>query len=169
MIAERGFSGDERFEIVVLVAGGAAAPFGVGGGSSVLRGAGGRFRGLLGEDVVEGGVERLFDFGAGAEIAVHPFFLARLELVWLKAFAGGTGRIAPAILAKATLVVGSGEFSALMGRFLGGLPRDRGLRPVAGPFQQRVPLQFFLHKGRKIEVRELQQLDRLHQLRRHHQ
>ena len=72
MAAERHFGGDEGFQIVVFVVGGAAAPFGIGGGRGVLRHPRGRFSRLFGEDVVERGIERLLDFGAGAEIAVQP-------------------------------------------------------------------------------------------------
>ena len=42
-------------------------------------------------------------------------------------------------------------------------------RPLAGALQQRIALQFAFHIGGQIEIRELQQLDGLHQLRRHHQ
>jgi hypothetical protein len=35
--------------------------------------------------------------------------------------------------------------------------------------QQRIALEFPFHIGGQIEVRELQQLDGLHQLRRHHE
>ena len=84
MAAEGDFGGDKGFQIVVVVVGCAAAPFGVGGRRGILRRPGGRFRGLLGKDVVERGVERLLDFGAGAEIAVQPVFLAGLELAGLE-------------------------------------------------------------------------------------
>ena len=40
---------------------------------------------------------------------------------------------------------------------------------VVGALKQRIALQLLLHKGCKVEIGELQQLDRLHQLRRHHQ
>ena len=51
----------------------------------------------------------------------------------------------------------------------GGFARDRRLGTVAGALQQRIALQFLLDEGRKVEIGQLQQLDRLHQLRRHHQ
>ena len=50
-----------------------------------------------------------------------------------------------------------------------GIEEAEGLGPVIGPLQQRIALQFLLHEGRKVKVRQLQQLDRLHQLRRHNQ
>ena len=84
--AERHLGGDKGFQIVVVVVGGAAAPFGVGGRGGILRHAGGGFGGLLGKDVVERGIQRLLDLGAGAEVAVQPLFLAGLEAV-----AGRTG------------------------------------------------------------------------------
>ena len=49
-----------------------------------------------------------------------------------------------------------------------GLGFARG-RLVIGPFQQGVTLEFLLDEGREIEIGQLQQLDRLHQLRRHDQ
>ena len=79
MAAERHLGGDKGFQIVVVVVGGAAAPFGVGGGRGVLRHARGGLGRLFGKDVVERGVQRLLDLGAGAEIAVQPLFLAGLE------------------------------------------------------------------------------------------
>ena len=47
--------------------------------------------------------------------------------------------------------------------------RNRRLCAVAGALEQRISLQFLLDEGRKVEIGQLQQLDRLHQLRRHHQ
>ena len=40
---------------------------------------------------------------------------------------------------------------------------------IALAFQQRILFEFALDIGDQIEVRQLQQLDGLHQLRRHHQ
>jgi hypothetical protein len=40
---------------------------------------------------------------------------------------------------------------------------------VIGPFEDRVALQFLFHIGLEFKVRQLQQLDRLLQLRGHHQ
>ena len=40
---------------------------------------------------------------------------------------------------------------------------------VSDPFQQRIALEFPLHIGREVQIGELQQLDGLHQLRRHHE
>ena len=42
-------------------------------------------------------------------------------------------------------------------------------RALAGALQQRIALEFAFHIGRQIEIGELQQLDGLHQLRRHHE
>ena len=55
MAAERHLGGDEGFEIVAVVVGGAAAPFGIGGRRRILRGARGGLGRLLGKDVVEAG------------------------------------------------------------------------------------------------------------------
>ena len=79
MAAERHLGGDERFEIVVFIARGAAAPFGIGGRRGILCHARGSLSGLFGEDVVERAIQRLLDFGTGAKVAVQPFFLAGLE------------------------------------------------------------------------------------------
>ncbi len=164
MAAERHFGGDKGFQIVVFVVGGAAAPFGIGGRRGVLRHARGGLGGLFGEDVVERGIERLLDFGAGAEIPVQPFFLAGLERI-ARGAAGHVRSLAAGIVAIALRFTGIGEFGALGSR----LARDRGFRAVAGALQQRIALQFLLDEGRKVEIRQLQQLDRLHQLRRHDQ
>ena len=162
MTAERHLGGDEGFEIVVLVIGGAAAPFGVGGRRGILRHARGGFGRFLGEDVVERGIQRLLDLGAAAEIAVHPLFLARLE-----ALAGRAAAISEASppLPSSPPARPIGIFGAFGGRFA----RDRGFGAVAGALQQRIALQFLLDEGRQVEIGQLQQLDRLHQLRRHHQ
>ena len=165
MAAERDLGGDEGFEVVTVIVGGAAAPFGVRGRRRVLRGARGGLGGLLGKHVVEAGVQRLLDLRAAAEIAVHPLFLDRLETV-----AGGTvghfGTLGGGIVAiGGTCIVAVGKFGPLRRRFA----RDRRLGAVTGAFEQRISLQFLFDKGRKVEIRQLQQLDRLHQLRRHHQ
>ena len=159
--AERHLGGDESFQIVVVVVGGAAAPFGVGGRCRILRHAGGGFGGFFGKDVVERGVQRLLDLGAGAEVAVQPLLLAGLEGV-----AGGPAAISEAFPAAVlAIAAGIGELGAFGGR----LARDRGFGTVAGAIQQRIALQFLLDESREVEIRQLQQLDRLHQLRRHHQ
>src|SRR4051812_42651618 len=141
MAAERDLGGDKGFQIVVVVVGGTAAPFGVGGRRGILRGAGRRFGGLFGEDVVETGIQRLLDFGAGAEIAVQPFFLAGLELARLEAVAGGTGgniaRLAATFVAIAAGIGRIGELGTLGREFA----RDRRLGAVIGPIKQWIPLQ----------------------------
>ncbi|MEY9250235.1 hypothetical protein ABH990_001233 [Bradyrhizobium ottawaense] len=157
MVAECGFRGDEGFEIVVLVAGGTAAPFRIGGRRCILGVARCGLGRLLGEDVVQARIQGLLDLGAGAEILAHPFFLAGLE---------GLAAAAKAIVAlTVTLAAGLLAIAVLAG--LGrGLARG-GL--VIGPFQQGVTLELLFHEGREIEIGQLQQLDRLHQLRRHDQ
>ena len=60
--------------------------------------------------------------------------------------------------------------AASPGRFGGGfLALVAFGRALAGALQQRIALQFAFHIGGEIEIGELQQLDGLHQLRRHHQ
>ena len=59
----------------------------------------------------------------------------------------------------------------------GRVPGRIGLAPLLGvevlslvdSLQQWIALQLVFEKGREFHVRQLQQLDRLHQLRRHHQ
>ncbi|MGY3077647.1 hypothetical protein ACVWZZ_004018 [Bradyrhizobium sp. LM6.10] len=151
MVAERGLRGDEGFEIVGLVTGGTAAPFGIGGRRRILGVACGSLGRFLGEDVVEAGVHGLLDLGAGAEILAHPFFLAGFE---------GLARTAARLVIVAAVAIVE----------LAGLGRGfarRGL--VIGPLQQRITLEFLFHERREIEIGQLQQLDRLHQLRRHDQ
>ena len=67
-------------------------------------------------------------------------------------------------IGRAGIVV-TGVFTTLGRRFA----RDRRLGAVAGALKQRISLKFLFDKGRKVEIRQLQELDRLHQLRRHHQ
>ena len=168
MAAERHLGGDEGFEIVAVIVGSAAAPFGVGGRRRVLGGARGGLGRLLGKYVVQRRIQRLLDLGAAAEVAIHPFFLARLEAVAGRS-ARHIGTLGAGILAigggRIGRIVRSGIFAPLRRR----LARHRGLGTVAGTLQQRISLQFFLDKGRKVQIGQLQQLDRLHQLRRHHQ
>ena len=165
MAAERHLGGDKGFQIVVVVVGGAAAPFGVGGRRGILRDARGGFGGLFGKDVVEPGIQRLLDLGAGAEIAVQPLFLAGLEAHRRRSRRPYREGSAAAVVAITAGIAGIGEFGPFGGRFA----RDRGFGAVAGALQQRIALQFLLDEGREVEIRQLQQLDRLHQLRRHHQ
>jgi hypothetical protein len=77
------------------------------------------------------------------------------------------GTLAGGIVAAITApgIVGIGKFGPFRHRLAG----HRRLGAVAGALQQRISLQFLLDKGREVEIRQLQQLDRLHQLRRHHQ
>src|SRR5204863_1830543 len=81
MAAERHFSGYECFEVVAVIIGGPAAPFGVGGRRGILRIARGGFGRLFGKDVVERGVQGLLDLTAAAEIAIDPVFTPLLEAV----------------------------------------------------------------------------------------
>ncbi|MGY4317063.1 hypothetical protein ACVWW1_006390 [Bradyrhizobium sp. JR3.5] len=163
VIGERQLGGHEGFEIVFVVAGGATTPFGIDRRRRVLRGARGGFGRLFGEHVVEPGIERLLDLGAGAEVAVQPFLLAGLKGGLAARACGHVGRLAVVSVARGT--IGIAVVRPLHSR----LARHRRFRPVGGPLEQRIALQLFLDKGRQIQVRQLQQLDRLHQLRRHHQ
>ena len=56
-----------------------------------------------------------------------------------------------------------------IGRRLRARRRQRRVVVVAGALQQRIALELALDIGGQIQTRELQQLDGLHQLRRHHQ
>src|SRR5436190_20092286 len=136
MAAERDLGGDKGFEIVAVVVGSAAAPFGVGGRRRVLCSAGGGLGGLLGKYIVETGVQGLFDLGAGAEVPVHPVFLRRLETL-----AGGTGdhAIGDHIVAiSRSGIVVAGIFAAFG---CGGLARDRRFGGMTGGVKRRFSLQ----------------------------
>ena len=152
MIGKRGFRRDEGFEIVVVVVRGAAAPFGIGGWRGVLRGARGGVRRLLGKHVVEAGVERAFDLGTAAEVRAEPFLL-------------------PAVRRGVEAVAGRGFIAGCLAGIAAGCVATLGpaVRSFAGAFQQRIALQFVFDEGGEVEVGQLQELDRLHQLRRHHQ
>ena len=149
MIDQRHFGGHERFEIVALVAGSAAAPFGKRARRGVLGVARRGFGRFFGKDVVEPGIEGLFDFGAAAEIGLHPILGA------------GLGALT---IAAAITTVGIGKLAAF-----GRLARHRRFAVFIGAVEQRIALQLLLDIGREVQIRQLQQLDRLHQLRRHHQ
>ena len=82
----------------------------------------------------------------------------------------------PPLVRDVSFDVRAGEIVGLAGlvgagkwRMLDGLARHGRFRPLIGALQQRIALQFFLDKGRQIEIGQLQQLDGLHQLRGHHQ
>ncbi len=159
MAAQRRLGRDKGLEIVVVVVRCSAAPFGVGGRRGVLRRARGDIRRLLGKNVLHAGVEGLLDFGTGAEIGRHPLLGAGLEGV-RRAFA------------VARMVTAEGKSGVLaLGKFgLGG----RLLAPVRGavligPLKQRIALKLVLDEGHQVEIGQLQQLDRLHELRRHYQ
>ena len=64
-----------------------------------------------------------------------------------------------------------GEPVWVFGRGLGRLGLRLGRALVAGfyPLQQRIALDFLVDEPVELEMRQLQQPDRLHQLRRHHQ
>ena len=65
---------------------------------------------------------------------------------------------------------GAVHLGGFTGRFGGGFLALVAFRGAfAGALQQRIALQFAFHIGGEVEIRELQQLDGLHQLRRHHQ
>ncbi len=103
-------------------------------------------RALVGKHVVE----------AGAEIALD-LAPARIEVV------GEPGLGREVALAAAVEAV----VAPRIGRLAAGLA---GLgRLDLGPLQQRVALQLGIDIGREVEMRELQKLDRLQELRRHHQ
>ncbi len=141
MIGQRHLGRDEGFQIVVVACGCAGAgPFRVGR------------RRRLGRSLLVGAVvgEDVFQFGAEA---------------LLHGAAAGLQLLAVPVGGAATLVI------TALAAFAEAFGLGRGGRPVlvVGPLQQRVALQLAFHIGGQIEAGELQQLDGLHQLRRHHQ
>ena len=63
----------------------------------------------------------------------------------------------------------AGPSSLALGRRAARLGAWTGASSSFGALQQRIALELALHIGGQIETGELQQLDGLHQLRRHHQ
>jgi hypothetical protein len=97
---------------------------------------------LIGEHIIEIGIEARFDGLLAFEPVRHP--------------------------------VGTGAFRLPGGRSLGCLALRFGLAGTRGllrgrPFQQRIALQLAFYISCQIMVGQLQQLDGLHQLRRHHE
>jgi hypothetical protein len=139
MARQRRLGGDEGFEVVV------AAVAAAGADSGPLR-IGGRLLGVrpLGRRrrIVGKDVLKI-----GVEIALHRR-AAGLQLV-------------------------AEPVARLGGRLAAGAVRSRrliGTRLVlAGALEQRIALELVLHVGGEVQIRQLQQLDRLHELRRHHE
>ena len=125
MAAERHLGGDKGFEIVVVVVRRAAAPFGVGGRRGVLRDARRGFGGLLGEDVVEAGIERLLDFGAACRDRGSAILPGRARSRRRRT-RGHVGMFAAGFVAIGGRIVGIGKF--------GRAPAPARRRPAAsGP------------------------------------
>ena len=144
MSGQRDFGGDEGFQIVVALRTALAAcarPFRIGRRRGFRRRA--FFAAVVRENIFEFGAEPLFH---GATAGFH---------VLADPVGGGRGSSPPSALSDA------GAFR------LGG--HGRRVVAVAGALQQRVFFQFRVDVSRKVEAGELQQLDGLHQLRRHHQ
>ncbi len=147
MFVQRDFRGNEGFEIIVVVgtaAGTDARPFGISR-RFLLRGRrfGRRRGGVVGKYVFEIGAELFFHRGTALEAVLHPVVAATI----LAAFSLG---------GKFRLHFGQRLVVALAFRFF-------------RAFQQRIAFQFGFDKRNEIEIGQLQQLDRLHQLRRHHE
>ena len=71
--------------------------------------------------------------------------------------------VEPAIVLGKPVGILSGGFACLALRL------DRDFLARLDAFEQRVALDFLINEAVKLEMRQLQQPDRLHQLRRHHQ
>ncbi len=150
VLGERDLGADEGLEIVVGVvaaAGADAGPFGIArrlGRRGALRG----LARVVGKYVFEIGVHLVLDgAAAGFQLAAEPFVGARAIAFNRRtlAFRFGCG---------------------LDSRRLVGRARAFG---VLDALEQRIALELGLDIGHQIQVRQLQELDRLHQLRRHHQ
>src|SRR6202011_1081548 len=138
--AKGDLGGNEGLEVVAVIVGGAAAPFGVGGRRRILRVARGGLSRFLGKYVVERGVQRLLDLGAAAEVAIEPVFLARFETVAGRAARHFRTLGAGIVAIGRAGIVGIGKFTPLRHR----LARHRGLGTVAGALEQRISFQFLL-------------------------
>ena len=143
MVGERLLAGDEGLEIVVLgadrQAGGGDRP---GLGRQRRRDLARGVSVVVGKDIGEVGVELPFDdVGVGFEPGLKPL-----------------GRLL-AVLSGAVELGGIAISVGCFGPFVVGFR----------PFQKRVPLEFGVDIGDKVEIGKLEQFDRLHQLRRHHQ
>ena len=143
MIGQRRLGRDESFQIVAVVvpAGAGTRPFRIGRRRHL--GGGGLLRAVIGENIFEFGAETFFH---GATAGLHVL-------------ADPVGRGASVVIAVAGCRLGAGTLR---------LGRCRRVVVVVA-FKQRIALELALHIGRQIEAGELQQLDGLHQLRRHHQ
>ena len=135
---------NESLEIVVAIlaaAGADARPFRIGGGGIVIADAGTGLIAIFREHIVEPGAELVLErAAAGGQIISRPFGALAVRAIRLRR------------------LIGSRDFS-----------RVRARRLVLRPLEQRIAFQLLLDISREIETRELQQLDGLHQLRRHHQ
>ena len=146
MIGQRPLGRHEGFQIVVAVLAPAIADAGPIGGTHRLVGARAlrRLAGVVGEFVFEIGAEPLFDgAAAGLQAFVDPV--------------GRTVRLGRRIAAAELRV--SGFRRAF----------DNARLALGGAFEQGILFELPLDVGGQIQVRELQQLDGLHQLRRHHE
>ena len=139
MIGERGFSRHERFQIVVAVRISAAT-------SAVPLRVGRRLRGAR----VRGGL---------AGVVGEYVFKVGAEPVLDRGAADFEVAVDP-VAGLALILDGGWGFGLLFG----------GSRlALAGAFEQGVAFELPFHVSGQIQVRELQQLDGLHQLRRHHE
>ena len=146
MVGERLLGGDKGLEIVIAVAAAAradACPFRTGGNGVVGAYARARVTGIVRKHVVQPSSQAFLD-GTAARFKIVA---DRLE-----------GSV-PVLLRARCQALG-------FTRALVSLHRRVAF---ARTLKQRIALQLILDIGRKIETRQLQQLDGLHQLRRHHQ
>ena len=155
-IRQRGFGGDEGFEIVLAVvaaAGAGAGPFRIGGRAVC----GARRHRLAVVVVVLAGASAgrvVMDMAVQFELAAEV--------------AGGLGADLAANLGAdfAAVVRFAVQHRLVRGCLTVGLAARLGFRAAV---EQRVALELGVDIGDQIEIGELQQLDGLHQLRRHHQ
>src|SRR4051812_46564133 len=113
----------------------------------------------MGKAVLRIGLERFALPLPVIGIEIEPILLSALGRLSLRRGSGGR------LVASLAAILPNAILEGARGRF-GGLAS--GVPGLLWAFQQRVPLKLGIDEGRKLDIGELQQLDRLLQLRRHH-
>jgi len=131
MIRQRHLGGNESLKIIVLVGRGPAAPFGVGRGRGILRGACGGFRRLLGKHIV--GIGGNEEAARLVGIKVKTYRLAIYAVTGL--ISGFAGLVLMSRLGSGQPTAGAGlELSSIAAVVLGGTRITGGQGTLIGTF-----------------------------------